>query len=196
MLVLVGRWWTFVLRGVLAILFGLTTAFVPGLALLTLILLFGFYALADGVLNLIAAFRRDNTTQQPWWSLLISGLLGLAAGLIALFMPGLTAFALLYVISAWAVITGVMAIIAAVRLRKQIEREWLLALAGVLSVVFGVLIAVFPGAGALALALWIAAYAVVLGILLIVLGLKLRTRIRGIVDHPSPRVDHSVAPGH
>src|SRR4051812_18572562 len=117
MVVLVGNWWTFVLRGILAIIFGLIAFFLPPVALLTLIFLFGFYAIADGVFNIIGAFRRNQPTQAPWWALLISGILSLIAGGLALFLPGLTAIALLYLIAGWAVVTGVMSIVAAIRLR-------------------------------------------------------------------------------
>ena len=209
MLVLAGNWWTFVLRGVLAVLFGILTFVWPGLALLSLVFLFGFYAITDGVLSIIAAFRHrrgDVATaaalapaaadaNTPWWAMLIIGILGILAGLGALFMPGISALALLFVICAWAVATGVMSIVAAVRLRKVIEGEWLLALSGVLSIAFGVLAAIFPGAGALAIVLWIGAYAIVYGIMLTVLGFRLRSWMRHTPgEHPGhgfARVAHN-----
>jgi uncharacterized membrane protein HdeD (DUF308 family) len=121
-----------------------------------------------------------------WWTLLIEGLVSLAAGVITLVYPGLTAFVLLYVIAAWAVITGVLAIVAAVRLREQITGEWWLALSGALSVVFGVLVMIAPGAGALALVLWIGAYSVVFGAFLVALAMRLRKwNVEARV--PSPR---------
>jgi uncharacterized membrane protein HdeD (DUF308 family) len=161
-----------------AILFGLIAFALPGMALLTLVFLFGFYALADGVFALIAAFRRTHQDQQPWWALLIHGIVGIIAGLIAFLMPGITALALLYLIAAWALVTGVLQIVAAIRLRKQITGEWLLALSGALSIVFGVLLFLFPGPGALAVVIWIGAYAIVMGILMITLGVRLRKWIR------------------
>jgi uncharacterized membrane protein HdeD (DUF308 family) len=182
-LLLVGNWWAFVLRGIVAILFGLIAFALPGMALLTLVFLFGFYALMDGVLALIAAFRRTHRDQQPWWALLIHGIVGIIAGLIAFLMPGITALALLYLIAAWAVVTGVLQIVAAIRLRKQITGEWLLALSGALSIVFGVLLFLFPGPGALAVVIWIGAYAIVMGILMITLGVRLRKWIRAS-EHP------------
>jgi uncharacterized membrane protein HdeD (DUF308 family) len=196
MMVLVGNWWTFVLRGVLAVLFGILALILPGMALLTLVFLFGFYALADGVISIVAAFRRTDTRQQPWWALLIGGVISIIAGLLAFFIPGITALALLYIIAAWALVTGVIEIIASVRLRKQIEGEWLLALTGVLSIIFGVLLAVFPGSGALALVLFIGAYAIVIGVLLIVLGFKLRKWIRRTVEELTQGFPTGVAPGH
>ncbi|MDB5290627.1 MAG: hypothetical protein JWL69_1868 [Phycisphaerales bacterium] len=195
MVLLARNWWAFVLRGVLAVLFGIFTFLRPGMALMTLILVFGFYALFEGVLNVIAAFRRNgDPDQQPWWALLIEGLLSIGAGLFALFVPGLTAFVLLYIIAGWAIATGIMEIIAAVRLRRQIRGEWMLVVLGVLSIVTGVLLALFPGPGALAVVLWIGAYAVVFGGLLIGLGFRLRRLARPEEPHmpQSPRI----APGH
>lgn len=176
MQVLAGHWWAFVLRGIAAILFGVLTFLMPGMALLTLVFLFGFYAIADGVLNIAAAFRRNGAGPQSWWTLLLEGVLGVLAGLVALFMPGLTALVLLYIIAAWAIVTGVLEIAAAVRLRKLIRGEWVMALGGALSIVLGVLLWMFPGAGALSVVLWIGIYAVVFGVLLIGLGLRLRSR--------------------
>src|SRR5258707_14733055 len=126
MMVLANNWWAFVLRGILAIAFGLIAFFMPGIALLTLVFMFGFYAIADGVFNLVAAFRRTGPEQQPWWALLLEGIVSIIAGAIAIFIPGLTAVVLLYIIAAWAVVTGVFEIAAAIRLRKQITNEWLL----------------------------------------------------------------------
>jgi uncharacterized membrane protein HdeD (DUF308 family) len=194
MIVLVGNWWTFVLRGIVAVLFGLMTLFMPRMALLTLIFLFGFYAIADGVFNIAAAFSGRGPRGEPWWALLISGILGLIAGLIAFFWPGLTAMALLIIIAAWAIATGVMSIVAAVHLRKQIRGEWLLALTGVLAIIFGVLLVLFPRAGALTVVLWIGAFAFVYGILLIALGLRLRKWVRTIA--PDAGGFAVVAPGH
>ena len=195
MLLLARHWWSFVLRGIFAILFGLLALFMPRMALLTLVYLFGFYALADGIFNVIGIFRPAEREQQPWWSLLIQGLLGIVAGLIALSVPGLTALALLYVIAAWAFVTGIMEIVTAIRLRKQITGEWTLILAGLLSVVFGILLAVFPGAGALAMVLWIGIFAIIFGVLRITLGLRLRHWLRTEEGHLPPDFGQ-MAPGH
>jgi uncharacterized membrane protein HdeD (DUF308 family) len=193
MIVLANNWWAFVLRGIFAVLFGVLTFFRPGMALLTLVFLFGIYAISDGVFSIIAAFRRTRDDEQPWWALLLSGVLSIIAGVIAFFLPPLAAMALLYLIAAWAIVTGIMAIVAAIRLRKQIEGEWLMVLSGVLSLLFGIFLITFPGAGALAVILWIGAYAFVLGIMLIVLGFRLRSFVRA-VEH-APQGLH-VAPGH
>lgn len=173
MVVLAGKWWTFVLRGILAILFGVVTVIMPGIALLSLILVFAFYAISDGVFGFVSAFRRE-PGQPPWWAMLLQAVFSLIAGLLALFMPGITAMALLYLIAGWAIATGVMQIVAAIRLRKQITGEWAMILMGLLSIAFGVLAAIFPSAGALAVLLWIGAYMFVFGILLISLGIRLR----------------------
>jgi uncharacterized membrane protein HdeD (DUF308 family) len=170
---LVRNWWAIALRGVAAILFGIMAFAVPGLTLAALIFLFGAYALVDGVLNIIAAIRGRHAGR-PAWVLLFEGVVSVAAGLVAFFMPGVTALALLYLIVVWAVITGVLEIVVAVRLRQRIQGEWWLALSGVLSVILGVLIVMAPGAGALALVLWIGAYAIVFGALLVALAFRLR----------------------
>ncbi len=179
-MVLVGNWWTFVLRGIFAILFGLICFLLPGMALLTLIFLFGFYALADGIFNIIAAFRRTGPNQAPWWALLIEGIISVAAGVIAFLLPAAAAVGLLLLIAGWSVASGIMEIVAAIRLRKQITGEWLLVLAGLLSIAFGVLLFRFPGPGALAVLIWIGAYSIVFGILLIALGVRLRKFLREV----------------
>ena len=170
---LARNWWLVALRGVAAIIFGIMTFVMPGISLLTLVLLFGSYALVEGVLNVIAA-ARGRREEDRWWVLLLEGLVSIAAGLVTFAIPGLTAVVLVYVIAAWAVVTGVLEIVAAVRLRHRITGEGWLALSGVASVAFGVLMMIFPGAGAVALILWIGAYAVVFGALLLGLAFRLR----------------------
>src|SRR5262245_11657600 len=179
---LARNWGWIELRGIVAVLFGVLALLWPGVTLAALVILWGAFALADGILSLIAAFKvRDKG--KPFWSLLIVGLLGIAAGIVTFLMPGITALILLYFIAAWAFVMGIFQIIAAIRLRKEIENEWLLGLSGVLSMVFGVLLFVRPGQGALALIWVIGAYAILFGILLIVLGFRLRARPQGI---PAP----------
>jgi uncharacterized membrane protein HdeD (DUF308 family) len=175
---LVRNWWLVVLRGVAALIFGVLTIFYPGASLAVLVIFFGAFALVNG-LFVIAAAVSNRKGEPRWVSLLVSGVLGVAIGVITFFMPVLTGLALLYLIAAWAIITGIGEISAAIRLRKLITGEWMLVLAGVLSVAFGVILFVFPGAGALAVALWIGAYAILFGILLIGLGIRLRSWNRG-----------------
>lgn len=173
MLATVARsWWTLVLRGVLAVVFGVVAWVAPGLTIGALILLFGAYALVDGAFALVAAFSPGGERRR--WPLVLEGILGIGAGIAAVVWPGLTALALLYVIAAWALITGLFEIMAAVELRREIDNEWLLGLAGLASIVFGLLLIVRPGAGALALTWLIGVYAVLFGVLLIALGFRLR----------------------
>jgi uncharacterized membrane protein HdeD (DUF308 family) len=171
---LIRNWWVVLLRGVAGIIFGLITFFAPGISLVALVLLFGVYSFADGLLAIVTAIRRRSETDR-WWVLLLEGLAGVAAGVVTVVWPGITALALLYVIAAWALVTGGLEIAAASRLRKVITGEWLLVLIGIASVALGVLLVLFPGPGALALVLWIGAYALVTGVLLIALAFKLRS---------------------
>jgi uncharacterized membrane protein HdeD (DUF308 family) len=183
---LARNWGAIAVRGVVAIIFGILCFVVPGITLRTLVLLFGAYALVDGVFDIIAAVRR-RTGDEPWWALLLEGIVGIAAGLVAFLMPRLTALALLYIIAAWAIVTGVLEIVAAVRLRREITNEWWLAFSGVLSVVFGVLIMAAPAAGALVIVLWIGAYAVVFGASLLALAFRLRRAQAELPDVPFAR---------
>jgi uncharacterized membrane protein HdeD (DUF308 family) len=169
-----GRtWWMLVLRGLIAIVFGLAALLRPSIALEVLVLLFGAYALVDGIVAIVVAVRvRD--VLDGWWLWLLEGLAGLAIGLFTFWRPGVTETVLLYIIAAWAIITGVLELVVAVGLRKIIERDWLLALDGILSVVLGVLLVIRRAAGALALTWLIALYALMVGVLLLVLGLRVR----------------------
>jgi uncharacterized membrane protein HdeD (DUF308 family) len=171
-------WWTVALRGVAAILFGLVTLVSPVSSLFALVLIFGLYALVDGSFNLSTALRAG-PLEGPRWALIVEGVASLVAGLAAFVWPGITAIALLYVIAAWAVSTGAAEILAAVRLRKQLRGEWLLVVAGMLSIAFGVVLFARPGLGALAVVLWIGAYALVFGVLLLALALRLRAWTEG-----------------
>lgn len=168
------NWWVVLLRGLVAIAFGIMVWVLPGVSLAALILLFGAYALADGILGVWTAVsgRREHP---DWWVLLLWGLLGIGAGILTFFAPGLTALALLFYIAVWAVATGVLQIVAAVRLRKEIQGEWLLVLGGLISVLFGVLLMVHPLAGALAVLWLIAAYAIVFGVLTVILSFRVRS---------------------
>jgi uncharacterized membrane protein HdeD (DUF308 family) len=168
------NWWVFLVRGLAAILFGILAFIWPGITLFVLVLFWGAYALVDGIFALIAAFS-GQAAQQRWWVLLLEGLLGIAAGIITFLWPGMTAIALLYLIAAWAIVGGVLEIAAAIRLRQEIEGEWLLALSGVASIIFGVLMVIWPGAGALAVVWLIAGYAIVFGVLMIALAFRLRS---------------------
>jgi uncharacterized membrane protein HdeD (DUF308 family) len=164
------HWWTFLLRGLAAVLFGVLAFAWPSLTLTVLVLFWGAYALVDGVLALVAAFR---TQHDHRWGLLLEGIVGIGAGVVTFVYPDLTALVLVYIIGAWALITGVLELVAAVRLRRIIENEFWLVLGGIASVLFGVVLFIAPGAGALALVWLIAAYAIVFGVLMIGLSLRL-----------------------
>jgi uncharacterized membrane protein HdeD (DUF308 family) len=169
---LARNWWALAIRGFAAVLFGVLTFIVPGISLAGLVLLFGAYAIVEGLFNVTAAVRARGADR--WWALLLEGLVSIAAGIVTFAWPGLTALALVYVIAAWAIVTGVFEVVAAIRLRARITNEgWLIA-AGVLSVAFGALAAAFPGAGALTIVIWIGAYAIVFGAMLIALAFRLR----------------------
>ena len=171
--ILSRNWWALLLRGLVAIAFGVLTWTQPAISLAALVLLFGVYALVDGVLGVWTAIsgRKDH---EDWWVLLLWGLLGIGVGIMTLMAPGVTAFALLFYIAIWAVATGVLEIVAAVRLRKVIKGEWWLVLGGLASIIFGVLLMAHPGAGALAVLWLIAAYAIIFGVLLVILAFRLR----------------------
>jgi uncharacterized membrane protein HdeD (DUF308 family) len=174
MMSLTQNWWMLILRGVLAILFGVVAFMWPGITWFSLVILFGAYAMLDGVIAIVAGLQ--STKDSPrWWVFLLEGLVSIGAGVAAFVWPGLTAYLLLLVIAAWAVVTGVLEIAAAIRLRREITNEWMLGLGGLLSVGLGVLLFMRPVIGGLALIWTIGAYAVIFGILLISLGFRLRT---------------------
>ncbi len=169
---LARNWWLILLKGALAIIFGVLTFIWPGLTLLTLVALYGAFALLDGVFSLVAALTNGTPAPRCWLALV--GVLGIGAGLLTLFMPQLTGMVLLYFIAGWAIASGIFQIIGAINLRKEIEDEWLLIASGMLSVIFGALIFIFPGAGALGLAFAIGAFAIAYGALLVGFSLRLR----------------------
>ena len=168
---LAGNWWALLLRGIAAVLFGLAALFWPGLTLVVLIVFFGAYALVDGVFAIVAGIRGSEGSR---WLLLAEGVLSVLAGLVAFFWPGMTAMVLLFLISAWAIFTGLLKVVMAIAFRRRIENEWLMGLSGVLSVLFGVVLAVWPGAGLLSLVWLVGIYALIFGVTLIVLGFRAR----------------------
>ena len=178
-------WWLLLLRGICAIVFGVLAFIWPGMTLVTLVLLYGAFALVDGVISLIAAFSGSAKPVPTWW-LVVVGVLGIAAGVVTFVWPGITAILLVLFIGAWAFVHGIFEIIGAIQLRKEIDNEWMLILGGLLSVAFGVLVLVAPGAGALGLIWVIAGYSIVFGILFVALALRLRT-------HSHPAGSHATA---
>jgi uncharacterized membrane protein HdeD (DUF308 family) len=166
-------WWLLLLRGLAAILFGVLAFVWPGMTLVTLVLLYGAFALVDGVLSLIAAFSGSAKPVPTWW-LVVVGIIGIAAGIVTFLWPGITAILLVLFIGAWALVHGIFEIIGAIQLRKEIDNEWMLILGGALSVLFGVVVLIAPGAGALGLIWAIAAYSILFGITFVALALRLR----------------------
>jgi uncharacterized membrane protein HdeD (DUF308 family) len=167
------NWWMVALRGLVAILFGILVFLMPGISLQALILVLSAYLLVDGIGNVITAVRIHERYRQWWW-LLLEGIVSIIAGVIAFVWPGITALTILYVVAAWAVVTGIFEILEAIRLREEIQNEWLLGLSGLLSVIFGILLVISPGAGILALLWMVGAYAILFGILLVVLAFRMR----------------------
>lgn len=169
---LAQNWSWILLRGILAILFGVMALVLPGVTLLTLVMLWGTFAAADGVLSLIAAVR-GGTLAPRWWLVLV-GIVGLIAGIATFASPGVTALVLLMFIGWYAVLSGAFEIIGAIQVRKEIDNEWMLILHGVVCVLFGLFVLIRPGAGALALVGIIAFYAIMAGGFLIAFALRLR----------------------
>jgi uncharacterized membrane protein HdeD (DUF308 family) len=176
------RWWALVIRGLAAIAFGILTFAKPSISLLALVILWGAYAIVDGVFSIVLSIRGARIV--PGWGwFLAEGLVSIAAGAVTFLWPGITALVLLFVIAAWAVLTGIAEIATAVQLRRHVRGEWRLAASGVLSIVFGVLLAMRPGPGALAVTWLIGVYAVLFGALLVALGFQLH-RFAEIPEHP------------
>ena len=180
------NWWLIALRGVFAILFGIAAIVWPELTLFVLVILFGTFSLTDGILTIVSGVA--NRINRQWWIWLFQGVISLLVGLLAFVWPGITALILLYLIAAWAVVTGVFGVFAAINLRKEIKGEWVLGLSGVLSILFGLLLVLNPGSGALALILVIGSYSIVFGLLLLYLRIKLRAVSRKLGLHDAQTV--------
>lgn len=171
---LARNWWILLVRGLLAILFGILALAWPGATLFALIVMFGAFALVNGLLAIIAALL-GRTEGIPWWALLVEGILSVGIGIATFTWPGLTGILLLYIIAFWSIATGVFEIIAAIRLRQVITGELLLAFGGALSILFGLLLLIYPAKGALAVAWLIGMYAILFGGMLIALSFRLRS---------------------
>jgi uncharacterized membrane protein HdeD (DUF308 family) len=174
LITLIRNWWLLALRGVCAVLFGILAFVWPGLTLQVIIWLYGAYALIQGVLLAIAAVTHKEGQGLPWWTLLLEGLLGIGVGIICFVMPEIAAITLVFLIAGWAVMTGILQLIAAIRLRKEIEGEFWLGLTGVLSILFGLLLVFRPGVGLVTVAWLIGGYALVFGIFLIALAFRIK----------------------
>ncbi len=180
---LIKNWWMVALRGVLAVLFGLAALLMPGITVSVLVILFGAYALVDGIFALVAAATGATAMRERWWMLVIEGIAGIAVGIVTFLWPAITALTLVLLVAAWAIITGFLEIATAIRLRRHIQGEWLLALTGVVSIILGIVLAAEPGASLIAWVWLIGAYALVFGILMLVLAYRLRKLGQGQSPH-------------
>ena len=184
--VFAANWWAIALRGIIAILFAILTFTMPGITLAVLVTLFGVYALVDGVFAIISAIRAA-AGHGRWGAFLGEGALGIVIGLCALGAPIAFAASLIYLIAFWAIVTGVLEIMAAIRLRRHMAGEWMLILSGVVSILFGVLSFWAPVFGALTIVLWLGVYALIFGVLLLTLAFRIRAHGRsgGYLGSPS-----------
>lgn len=168
------NWWLLLARGVAAIAFGVAALVWPSSALIALALVFGVYAFSDGALSIFAAFARNDVNTAPTWWLIVAGFFGMAAGIITFGWPGITATLLVVLMAIWAVLAGIVQMMGAFELRKELDDEWLLMIGGLISIVAGLFVIAFPGIGALTLVTLIAVYAVIFGALWIVFAGRLR----------------------
>jgi uncharacterized membrane protein HdeD (DUF308 family) len=180
---LARNWWLLALRGVIAILFGVLVFLWPVLAWVVVVASFAAFALLDGAFALAAAVTGHGRGWR-WWALILQGVLGILTAAVAILWPDVTQLFLLFLIAAWAMVTGVFSVIAAIRLRKEIEGEWALALSGILSVLFGLALVIVPAAGALAVAWLIAAYSIAFGVIMLALAFRLRRFARRHAGRP------------
>lgn len=177
--ILTQKWWAVALRGILAIVFGIVALVFPGITLVSLALVFGAYALVDGVSAIVAAFG-SRGRDAVWY--VLDGILGIAVGIATFLFPGITAQALVFLIGLWAILTGIFEVIAGFEL--PIERDWLLVIAGIASIIFGVLVFANPVSGALTIAGLIGIYALVFGVSMVVFGIRLRGLRGKLVTNP------------
>jgi uncharacterized membrane protein HdeD (DUF308 family) len=178
------NWWLLALRGVIAIIFGLIALFFPGIALLAFIYIFAAYAFVDGIIAVITAITERGSLGRWGW-VLFEGILGILFGILAFVYPGETALILLYIVAAWAIITGIMEIVSAFVIRGFASLEWALGIAGVISVLFGVILFIFPGAGLLSILWLVGIYGIVFGVFFIIRAFRLRSWASSVSTRPS-----------
>ena len=167
------NWWALLIRGIAAILFGIAIlVFWPGLVISTMVLVFAAYVFVDGVFAILTAIQHRN--QPRWWVMILEGVLGIVAGIAAFLFPGAAVLTLLYIIAFWAVVTGILEIISAIELRKQIDNEWMMILSGIASIIFGVLLVLFPVTSTLTLLWLFGGISVAFGVLLVILAFRVR----------------------
>jgi uncharacterized membrane protein HdeD (DUF308 family) len=170
---LARRWWVVLIRGLAAILLGVLAVLMPAVTLVSVIFVFGAFTVGDGLMALIMGFSTHHNGR-VWWEMVLLGVLAIIAGAVAALLPGLTALVLVYVIAISALVRGVFEIAAAIQLRKVIDDEWILILAGVVSLLFGGILLIRPGEGAIAMVILIGAYMIALGAMIVALSLRLR----------------------
>jgi len=176
-MLLARNWWAFAIRGIIAVIFGIVAIFFPATAFLSLVLVFGIFALVDGIFSIVAVFV-SGAHSELWWWLVIEGSFGILIGILTLIQPAAMAFAWIFVIAAWALVTGILEIFTAIRLRKMISGEgWMIA-SGILSVLFGILVALSPESGIFAVGLIIGIYALMFGVTMLMLAFRLRKHAR------------------
>jgi uncharacterized membrane protein HdeD (DUF308 family) len=185
------NWWIFLLRGISAVIFGILAFAWPGITLAALVVVFGIYAIAEGVIAMAVGFSGD-TIGARWWQMILLGVLSVVAGILTFVWPNITAVALLALIAAWAIVRGIVEIYAAVRLHALIENDWLLFLGGICSILFGALVVWRPRAGALAVLWIIGAYAIVYGVVMIAFSFQLHS----MKGRPEPGGPGMAAPSH
>jgi uncharacterized membrane protein HdeD (DUF308 family) len=171
-LVMAQLWWAFVLRGVLGIIFGVAVILFPSIGLVVVVALFAAWALIGGISSLVSAWRSRG--QREWWVGVLEGLAGIAAGIVAILLPPAAALALLFVVAGWAIVVGVLQIWMAIRLREQISGELWMGLSGLVSIVFGLLLVIFPGTGILSALLLVGIFSIGMGVAMVLLGWRLR----------------------
>jgi len=171
---LAAHWWAPLLRGIVAIAFGALLLARPIAGVAAFVILFGAFAFVDGILTIVQALRYAHPQTGQWWWLLLQGICGIGIGVITFFTPGITAYVLGIFVGAWAIVTGIFEIMAAVQMRRNVPGEIFMVVAGVLSIVLGAAIFLFPGAGLLAVVWFVAVYALAAGVTLVILALRLR----------------------
>jgi uncharacterized membrane protein HdeD (DUF308 family) len=173
--------WSVALRGVIAVVFGVLAILWPGISLAVILLLFGIYAIVDGILCIVAVITTPEARSR-WWALVAVGLVGIAAGIITFVYPGITILGLLAIIAAWALVTGVFELVLAALGPSVMEHKWLWAVSGILSVIFAILLFRYPVAGLLAVVWMIGLYAIMFGVTLISLGLQVSRVEHGLTS--------------
>ena len=172
-----AHWWVFALRGAAAILFGLIAMINPEITIYVLVMIFGAYAIVDGIFAILVSLRGSHADQR-WWILLVEGIASLIVGIVSFLNPNITAFLFAYLLAAWAILTGVFAIYSAIQMRAHLPNEWLWILSGAVSIIFGIAIAVLPVAGILVWSYLIGFYALIAGMALLGFAVRLRTHHR------------------